>query len=238
MQVVILAGGLGTRMRPMTDQIPKALIPVLGRPFAEYQIRWLKSKGVSRILFSIGYKGDMIQDVARSMADKNLFIDFISDGPVLLGTGGAIRRASESNLLEDRFFLMNGDTFLNIDLNALMERMTSSSLPAIMAICKTHGTSEHKNIIFKNGLITHYEKKLIPGLPEMTHIDSGVALLSRSIIDNLIPPNVNIDLSSFYQQLIQKGQLGGYEIQDRYFEIGSKQGLQEFEEYLNTTPLV
>src|SRR5688572_8190143 len=109
MECVILAGGLGTRMRPATEVIPKALIPVAGRPFVDWQLEWLASEGVQRAIFSVGYKGEQLRDHVGDGARFGLRVTWVDEGAHLRGTAGALRLAFDEGALPQSYLVIYGD---------------------------------------------------------------------------------------------------------------------------------
>ena len=129
--VAILAGGLATRIRPITDKIPKALIPIRGRPFVEYQLDLLAEMGLRHVVLCTGYKGEMIEDHLGDGSRFGLSVEYSHDGEILLGTGGALKRALPR--LGNRFVVIYGDSYLDEDYRPIVEyfdaQMSVSSRP-------------------------------------------------------------------------------------------------------------
>src|SRR5262245_26801177 len=109
MQCVILAGGLATRMRPLTDSIPKTLLPVAGHPSADMQLTWLAREGVSDVVYCVGHLGEMIEEYVGDGSRWGLAVRYVDDGPELRGTAGALRRAVSAGLLDPAFLVVYGD---------------------------------------------------------------------------------------------------------------------------------
>ncbi len=125
-QCVVLGGGVGTRMRPATNTLPKPLLPVAGEPFAVHQLRWLASEGVTDVVYSIGYLGDMIRDALASRRDLGCSVRFVDEGSQQLGTGGAVRFALDQGVLDETFFVLYGDSYLRVDVSAVADRFEES----------------------------------------------------------------------------------------------------------------
>jgi MurNAc alpha-1-phosphate uridylyltransferase len=137
LQCVILAGGRGTRMRPLTDRIPKALVPVLGAPFAGWQLSWLANHGINRATFSVGYKAEMIRSYVGDGSRWALAVDYVDEGEDLRGTAGALRLALDQGLLDESFFLLYGDSFLPVDMRDVEAAWDDAGLRALMTSCET-----------------------------------------------------------------------------------------------------
>lgn len=225
--VAILAGGLATRLRPITEKIPKALIPVAGEPFLAHQIRLLHSAGFRHIVVCAGYLGEMI---AAEFGDGTRFdvrIDYSFDGPHLLGTGGALRRALDQ--LGEKFFVLYGDSYLPIDYQRVADAFIASEKAALMTVFRNDGRWDTSNVWFEAGKILCYNKK--KRIPEMLYIDYGVGILSAAVISHF-PDKDSFDLANVYHQLATENQLAGHEVMQRFYEIGSPAGLAELDAQL------
>ena len=220
--VAILAGGLGTRMRPHTERIPKVLLEVAGEPFAVHQIKLLARHGVRRIVFCVGCMGDQVQAALGDGQRWGVHLDYIFDGPTLLGTGGALRNALPK--LGGSFFVLYGDSYLDCDFAAVGKAFLSSGKLGLMTVVRNKNRWDTSNVVLASGVIVRYDKRNLS--PEMEHIDYGLGLLRANVFD-AYPPNSSFDLVAVYQDLIAKGQLAGYEMSSRFYEIGSPAGLEE-----------
>jgi MurNAc alpha-1-phosphate uridylyltransferase len=227
--VAMLAGGLATRLRPLTETIPKALVDVAGLPFAEHQVEWLRAQGIERIVFLVGYRGEMVRDALGDGARWGLSIAYVFDGPTLLGTGGALRRAR--GVLDDAFFVMYGDSYLDCDLRAIERAFRASGQPALMTVLRNENRWDASNVLFEDGRIVRYEKR--HRTPEMQHIDYGLGIVSTAALDPY-PPNEPFDLATVYQDLVANGRLAAYEVDARFYEIGSPEGLEETRAHLES----
>jgi NDP-sugar pyrophosphorylase family protein len=225
--MAILAGGLAARLRPITETIPKALVEVAGRPFAEHQVEWLRAQGIERIVFLVGYRGEMIGEALGVGARWGLSIEYVFDGPTLLGTGGALRRARD--VLGDAFFVMYGDSYLDCDLRAIERAFRASGQPALMTVFGNANRWEASNVLFENGRIVRYDKR--HRTPDMLHVDYGLGIVSATALEPY-PPGEPFDLATVYQDLANQGRLAAYEVASRFYEIGSPDGLEETREYL------
>lgn len=224
--VAILAGGLATRLRPITQTLPKALVDVAGVPFICRQLDYLRAQGVRRVVLCIGYLGEMIQAVVGNGARFGLDVSYSPDGPVLLGTGGALKQALP--LLGEQFFVLYGDSFLPIDFMPVQQAFLVSGRAALMTVLKNGNRWDKSNVLFRDGDLIEYNKQLPK--PDMAYIDYGLGILSRRVLDEF-PSGETFDLAQVYHQLSVQGQLAGYEVQERFYEIGSHSGLKEAEAY-------
>ncbi len=225
--VVILAGGLAMRLRPLTEKIPKALIEVAGRPFLEHQIELLKRNALTEIILCVGYLGAMIQEQYGDGSVLGVRMRYSFDGPQLLGTGGAIKRAS--SLLPDTFFVLYGDSYLPVDYQAVARAFTESGQPALMTVYGNADAWDTSNVWFDDAKIRLYSKR--ERLPEMRHIDYGLMVCTKRVFEE-VPNGVHFDLAQTLESLSRSGSLAGYEVKQRFYEIGSPAGLAELNRLL------
>jgi NDP-sugar pyrophosphorylase family protein len=225
--VAILAGGLATRLRPVTDKMPKALLSVAGEPFLVHQLRLLRSHGLRKIVLCVGYLGDMIKAKLGDGRDLGLQIAYSFDGPSLLGTGGALKRALPK--LDERFLVTYGDSYMPVDYSVIVEAFVRSGKPALMTVLQNEGRWDASNVWFEAGELLRYDKKL--RTPEMRHIDYGIAVLNAAVFASF-PDNRAFDLADVYSRLVSEKALAAYEVKQRFFEIGSRQGLAELDSML------
>jgi N-acetyl-alpha-D-muramate 1-phosphate uridylyltransferase len=225
MQCVILAGGLGTRMRPLTDTCPKTLLPAAGRPFAYHQLHWLAGQGVAEVIYSIGHQGDMIR---RYWADEPWpvpSIRYVDEGERLRGTAGALRLAREQGVLDECFFVIYGDSFLPVEFRPVWSAFEASGMPALMTVLRNEGRWDRSNVIYENSRVLLYDKA---SSSEMQYIDYGLSCFRCDVFDN---PTA-ADLAVLFHELSMSGRLAGFEVHERFYEIGSPEGLRDFERYL------
>lgn len=226
--VVILAGGLATRMKPITEKIPKSLIEVNGKPFILHQLDYLKSQSIQNILLCIGHLGHMIQSLIGDGKALGLNIQYSLDGDKLLGTGGAIKKALP--LLSKDFFVLYGDSFLPIDYKDVEDAYVSSKKNALITVIKNNNQWDKSNVEFASGTLIEYNKHH-PN-ERMHYIDYGLSILNQSIFDAYLE-NESFDLSDLYHKLSLHNHLAGFETFERFYEIGSQDGLKETENYLS-----
>jgi len=226
--VAILAGGLASRLRPITEKIPKALIEIAGKPFIFHQLQYLRKEGIKKVVLCLGYHCEMIQEKVGDGSKFDLDITYSYDGGFLLGTGGSIKKALP--LLDENFYVLYGDSFLPIHFSPIEESFLKRQKPAMMTVIMNENKWDKSNVIFKDGLVLEYNKKK-PKLA-MKFIDYGLSVLSKSLFDKY-EVNVVFDLADFYHLLSIQNQLAGFEVNERFYEIGSHQGIKETELYLS-----
>lgn len=228
--VAILAGGLATRLRPITTTIPKALVEVAGKPFIDWQLSQLRTQGLKRVVLCLGYLGEQVEAFVGDGSRWGLQVGYSYDGDVLLGTGGALRRALPQ--LGESFWILYGDSYLPVDYMAVAETWHRSGLPGLMTVYRNEGLYDTSNVVFQNGELVLYDKKL--RLPEMTHIDYGLGLLKSEILAEW--PEMHVfDLAEVYTAMVKQKQMAGHEVHQRFYEIGSHAGLAELSELLLQT---
>jgi NDP-sugar pyrophosphorylase family protein len=234
MQCVILAGGRATRMRPLTDQIPKALIPAGGRPFIDHQLAWLAGHGVTDVVLCVGYKADAIRAyLADEGARHGLGVRFVDEGDDLRGTAGALRLALDEGALEPSFLIVYGDSFLPIDFGAVFRAFGAAGRPALMTVFRNDGRWDTSNVIFERGLVTLYDKqRRSRPAADFSFIDYGLSAMSRQVIADEVAPGAPADLATLFHALSVRGDLAGLEVAQRFYEIGSPSGLEDFERWL------
>ena len=227
MPAAILAGGLATRLRPLTQSIPKALIEVAGHPFLWHQLELLKRRGIRRVVLLVGHLGETIQQRFQDGAELGIRIDYSFDGPVLLGTAGAIRQALP--LLPERFFVLYGDSYLPCNYATVEAAFRNSGLPGLMTVYRNDGLYDSSNVEYHGGRILRYDKR--NRTPAMHHIDYGLGAFHRSVFE-AIPAGQARDLAAVYQDLLHAGSLAAFEVHQRFYEIGSPEGLRDTAEFL------
>lgn len=225
--VGILCGGLATRLRPITETVPKALIEIAGKPFISHQLEYLSSQGISNVVLCIGYLGEMIRNVVGNGSQWGLEVSYSFDGSRLLGTGGAIKKALP--LLGGEFFVFYGDSYLPIEFNQIQEAFFLGKKLGLMTVLKNQNQWDTSNVFYENGILVEYNKANVR--PEMQYIDYGLGILKASVFDKYSDQEM-FDLSKVYNDLSLSGELQGHEIYERFYEIGSYQGIADTEEYL------
>jgi MurNAc alpha-1-phosphate uridylyltransferase len=227
--VAILAGGLATRLRPITKTIPKALVDVAGKPFIVRQLGYLRQQGISQVVLCVGYLGDLIRKVVGGGDSFGLEVSYSEDGPTLLGTGGAIKKAV--SLLGDDFFVLYGDSFLPVNFSLVQRAYEASGQPGLMTVLRNQNKWDKSNALFVHGRPLEYNKRAPRA--EMDYIDYGLGVISASALERR-PVDQMFDLADVYQDLSLRGKLAGLEVHERFYEIGSRAGLQETKDYFLT----
>ena len=230
--VVILAGGLATRLYPTTKTLPKSLIEIAGKPFIHHQLALIRDKGVTHVVLCVGYLGEMIEEYVGDGSPWGLELQYSYDGDELLGTGGAIKKAL--SLLPDSFFILYGDSYLDIDYSVVIERFYDDNLPVLMTIYRNQNAFDTSNVLMKDGKILKYDKKSRD--PAMEYIDYGFIVIRKEVFFQYLA-NEPFDLSLVLSRMADSGQVAAFEVEQRFYEIGSAQGIRETEEYIrNRTP--
>ncbi|HVZ75124.1 MAG TPA: sugar phosphate nucleotidyltransferase [Polyangia bacterium] len=245
MQCVILAGGLATRMRPLTDVRPKALLDVAGAPFIDHQLRWLARHGVTEAVLSIGYRGDMLRAHVGDGARFGLRVSYVDEGEKLRGTAGALRLALSEGALDEAFLVTYGDSFLPIDFADVWRRFRASGLPAAMTVFHNEGKFDTSNVIFvrtgsspmreelgEGRLVVYDKKRVTRPAADFTYIDYGLTALERRLVASDVPAEGKADLADLFHALSLRGELFGIEVRDRFHEIGSHEGLEELARWI------
>ena len=208
----------------MTERLPKALVDINGEPFLAHQLRLLRARGVERVVLSIGQHGEHIREYAGDGARFGLQIDYSPDGPTLLGTAGAVRHALP--LLGNAFFVVYGDSYLPCSYRDVAEAFHAAGQPGLMTVYRNEGRWDASNVEFDAGRIVAYDKK--NRTERMQHIDYGLGVFSRAAFEGA----TQADLADVYGDLLRRGQLAAFEVQDRFYEIGSFDGIAELSRHL------
>src|SRR5687767_421552 len=214
--VALLAGGLATRLRPITEKIPKALVDIDGRPFIDHQLALLRRNGIRRVVMCLGYRGEMVRDHCGDGSSYDMELSYSFDGEKLMGTGGALKRAS--HLLGDVFWVMYGDSYMDIDYRAVLEFFDRSGAQGLMTVLRNQGRWDKSNVLFRDGELLKYDKRNVA--PEMDYIDYGVGILRREVLDE-IPNDRAFDLAELYTRMVDERRMVGCEVTNRFYEIGT-----------------
>jgi N-acetyl-alpha-D-muramate 1-phosphate uridylyltransferase len=225
--IVILAGGYATRLYPVTKTIPKSMLHIAGKPFIAHQLAMLKKNDINKVIICSGYLSNQIENLVGNGEKFGLSVYYSFDGDNLLGTGGAIKKALP--LLDDTFFIIYGDSYLNVDFRSVSNYFLSRNKKGLMTVLRNRGKWDRSNITSKDGNITNYSKTEKNG--EMEYIDYGLSMLRKSAFDETGSEAI-FDLAVIFKSLIAQQQMIGYEVKSRFYEIGSVQGIKETEEYL------
>jgi NDP-sugar pyrophosphorylase family protein len=227
--VAILAGGLATRLRPLTETMPKVLLPVAGKPFLAHQLELLRDRGIQRVVLCLGYLGEKVEEAFGDGQRFGMHMEYSFDGPVLLGTGGALKRALPR--LGDRFFVLYGDSYLTTPFRPIADSFDRSGKRGLMAVYRNKGLYDTSNVIFADGEIQVYDKQARQS--EMRHIDYGLSLFRAEVFEEY-PAGQKFDLAEVISRLVAAKQLAGFEVPERFYEIGSPAGLAELDALLQS----
>jgi len=228
MQLAILAGGQATRLRPLTDKVPKSLVAVNEKPFLEYQLDFLGKSGVIDIVLCIGYLGEEIE---RYFSDGKRFgvnVKYSYEKEQLLGTAGALKNAEQ--LLTDQFFVMYGDSYVFLDFPIVISYFNKFDKPGLMVVYKNYDRYDRSNVVVEGNLVRQYSKE--ERTKGMAYINYGVSLLRKKVLE-LVPQNQVYSLEELFAQLIGRRELLAYEVKRRFYQIGSPEGLDEFRRYIS-----
>jgi NDP-sugar pyrophosphorylase family protein len=225
--LALLAGGLSKRLRPITATVPKSMILVAGEPFIAHQLRLLAGQGIREVVICCGFLGEQIEDYVRDGAAFGCAVRYSYDGSSLKGTGGAIRNALPK--LGEHFFVMYGDSYLPIEFRPVYEMFLSLGTSGLMTVFHNENRWDKSNVDFRDGRIRNYNKVKIT--PKMQYIDYGLGILKPDAFERWGKDAV-FDLSIVYADQVITGQLSGYEVKQRFYEIGTPSGLRETDEML------
>ena len=221
MQAVILAGGLATRLRPLSEKNPKSMVLVNKKPFLEYQLDLFKRSGVFDVLLCVGHLGDSIEEYFGAGKKFGVNLTYSREGKRLLGTAGALKNAEK--LLEKEFFLIYGDSYLPMNYREPLELFHSLDKMGLNVVYKNHDKYEKSNMAVKDGLVVKYSKE---GGRDLVYIDAGLSIFKKRVLE-LIPSNRVFQLTEVFNELIRKRELLAFEAKQRFYQIGSFGGLEE-----------
>lgn len=214
-------------MRPLTETVPKSMLEVAGEPFIAHQLRLFKKQGFGRVVLCLGHLGGAVQDFVGDGSAFGISVSSSFDGTTLLGTAGALKRAAP--LLGDVFWVAYGDSYLDVDIEPIWAAFRAADRPALMTLCRNENRWGKSNVSFRDGRIVGYDKQRAD--PEMQHIDFGLLILRRQVLDG-VPTGRFVDLADVLGALVRRGAVAGYEVAERFYEIGSRDGLRETDEKL------
>ena len=223
--VIILVGGLGTRVSHISGELPKCMIPINEKPFLLIQLELLLDSGFNHIIYSVKHEELQIRNYLNSLTVNNVKIEVISDGPTLLGTGGAVKKCSKYAGAE--FFVMYGDSYLEMDYREFYN--FASPFISCMAIFKNENKFEKSNVRKLEDLKISYEKGFDDSSFEF--VDYGITYFKESSFDNFAIGE-KFDLADCLKDLSDSGNLIGFEIHNRFYEIGSEEGIKALENHL------
>jgi mannose-1-phosphate guanylyltransferase len=219
-RAVILAGGLGTRLRPLTEKAPKPMLCINGRPFLSHQLQLLQSNGIHDVLLLVAYLGEQIEEYFGDGSGCGMNISY-SREPAPMGTGGALKLAESK--LHSEFLLLNGDTYLDISYRELISAYRDAECLALIAAYENSGDRLASNLALAPDLtVKMYSKQKAAGL---THVDAGAILLSKQVLQ-WIPSGRNCSLEEeIFPVLIEKKQMRAWPTSVPFIDMGSSEGL-------------
>lgn len=226
--VAILCGGRATRLYPLTTDYPKSLVLIRGEPFLAHQLRLLRKNGVRHIVLCIGVQGKMIKDFAGNGEKFGLQIDYVEDGEVLKGTGGALLQAMP--FLSDPFFVMYGDSYLLCDWQKMWLDYQSKKSSAMMSIFKNSNQWDVSNAALLDDGLVYYNKRNIRA--DMQYIDYGLLLCNKS---SFVGYDAQFDLADLLQRLSEQKKLSAHVVSERFYEVGSFSGMHDLEKFIGET---
>ena len=203
------------------------MMEVAGKPFIEHQLALVKRQAITEVVICAGYLGEQIKDFIQNGERFDIKVSYSFDGEKLLGTGGALRNALP--LLGDYFWVMYGDSYLDTQYLPILEYFLAHNKLGLMTVYRNNNQWDKSNIVFKNGQILVYDKKNVR--PEMKYIDYGLSLLRKEAFTG-IPTDREFDLADLYTELVNRNEMAGYEVKERFYEIGSPDGLKETDAFL------
>jgi|GEM_PF-5607129 len=232
MQVVVLAGGLGLRLGALTTDLPKIMVEVNGQPFIKHQLDWLENQGATDVLFSIGFKGEAVEEwVMKNVSNFECKIRTIFDKPSRLGTLGSLMQIANQNLLEDTFLVIYGDTIPRISLKDVYLNLISQKLDILLTGIYKDLVNDHPNMLVSDGALLEYSKN-IEHTKKFTHIEYGVIGMSRKVLENRAIASGYEDLSVLINEILAKSPIPVLEAKSPYTEMGSPAGLAKMQQEL------
>ena len=229
MQAVVLAGGLGTRLGDLAGGLPKPMVDIEGRPFLELELELLRQQGLTDVVLCIAYQGAKIRDYFGDGSRLGIDLSYSVETNDLLGTAGAVKAAEA--LLQDEFFLIYADSYVRMDYQRAFDQFRGSDRLGMMIVLRNDNEYDRSNLLIEDCLVTAYDK--VNPTPEMLYINFGVSLLRREALA-LVPSGVPYSQEEWFQDLIQSNNLMAFETFERFYEIGSPSGLEEFRRLVAT----
>ncbi len=224
MQAILLAGGLGTRLKSVVNDRPKPLAPICGKPFMEYVIRELKGRGIDEVIFAVGYKGSMVEEYFGSGEAFGIRASYAYE-ETLLGTAGAIRNASRF-MTGDAVFVLNADTFYRIDYQRLSRLKEERGLDMALVLRQVPDISRYGEAVLQDSMLTAFNEKTSEARPGT--INGGVYLLTKTLIDQIPEGKVSLENDMIPRWLREGRAIGGF-VNDGYFiDIGIPEDYYQF----------
>lgn len=228
MQMIILCGGLATRMGDPAKTIPKSMMDIDGKPFLQYQIENLKKHQINDIVLCVGHLSEKIKEYFGDGSKFWVNIQYSHDGEKPLGPIGALKKAEP--LLNEIFFTMYGDSYVFLDFKKVYLHFLKQKKSALMTAYKNHDKYDKSNIVIKNEKITKYNEKKTK---DMIYIDYGVSIFRKQILE-LIPENTYFTTKDLFAKLIKQNELLAFEVRKRFYHIGNLEGLEDFKSHIHS----
>jgi NDP-sugar pyrophosphorylase family protein len=230
MQAVILAGGLGTRLGSITQQVPKPMVPVAGKPYLEHQITLLAQQRIAEIVLLTGYLGEQIENYFGNGSRWGVSIRYSREA-MPLGTGGALREAR--SLLASQFLLIYGDSYLPLDYGDVLQRLADAGVCGVMVVYDNAfgDTSVHNNVAIRDAQVSRYDKTSANN-PELRYVEAGVLAFERRLVDRIPSQGVVSLEQEVFPLLIAESQMAAYVTTQRFYDIGTPDRLRAIEEFL------
>lgn len=225
MQMVILCGGLATRLGDLAKDIPKSMIQIEGKPFLEYQIENLKNHSIKDIVLCVDHLSEKIESYFGDGKQFGVNIQYSHDGEKPLGPIGAVKNAE--SLLEDIFFIMYGDSYLSLDFQKAYSYFTQSNKLGLMVVYKNYDKFDKSNIVIKDNMVARYGEK------DAEYIDYGTSILQKNALE-IVPKNTFYNTGQFFSELIKKQELLAFEAEKRFYHIGNPDALEEFRSFIRS----
>lgn len=229
MQAVILAGGLATRLRPLTETIPKSMVLIDNKPFLQYQLELLKNSGITDVVLCVGYLHEQIENYFQDGKSFGVNIKYSREEKDLLGTAGALKKAA--NLLEEKFFIIYGDSYVFLNFQEILSYFNAHNELALMVIYKNQNKYDKSNVSLRENMVSRYDKGSRDN--DMVYIDYGVSLLRKDIL-MLVPDGIFYSLEDVFKEIINQNSILAFEAKERFYEIGSFNGVKEFTNFILT----
>lgn len=226
--VLIIAGGLGTRIKSICPDLPKSLVPINGEPFVAYQLNLLRRQNVQEVIFCVAHLSQPLVNFVGNGSRFGLRVRYSYDGDRLLGTGGAVYKAS--GLVGSTFAVMYGDSYLDVPFAPIHQAYQKAGKPALMTVYRNENRLIPSNMLVEDGLIKDYDKA--KPSPNMMHCDFGLTIFNKSAFSGF--PSEQFDLSDLIVKLIKGGRLAALEMTERFYEVGSPEGVRDLEDHLKS----
>jgi NDP-sugar pyrophosphorylase family protein len=229
MQCVILCGGVGSRLYPLSKDIPKSMIKINNKPFIEYQIELLKKNGIKDIVLCVGHLSEQIKNHLGDGRKFGVRLTYGDPKDAKYDTGGVIKAVEEN--LKKEFFILYGDSYLPVDFQEIMNIFHIFRKKGLMTVFKNFNKFDKSNVEIEDGMVLKYDKK---NNEKMIYIDYGLSIFRKDVIKSM---PVKFPLDDVFKQLIKEKQLASFVIKTPFQEIGSFEGLKRFEKFAEENQL-